>query len=291
MRLLLLGAGGQLGSDIMVANAMRAQPFAIETLSRTELDVADVRAIPAALAARRFDVLINCTSLHKTDTVETQGDLAMAVNAHAPGAMAQAARKQGARLVHISTDYVFGGGSARAPLTEAAAPAPLNVYGASKLLGENLAFAAHDDVLVLRVASLFGVKGASGKGGNFVETMIRLGRERGQLRAVQDQVMSPTATADAAAWLLDLIEKNASPGLYHAVNSGTASWYEFAAAIISMTNVKARIEPVAASDFPTIALRPPYSALDNAKLAAVTGPIRDWGSALKDYLKAKGHCP
>lgn len=289
MRMLLLGAGGQLGSDIMAANAMRPRPFDIETLTGADLDVADAQAIPKALAARRYDVLVNCTSLHKTDMVEAQGGLAMAVNAHAPGAMAQAARKQGARFVHISTDYVFGGGAERAPLAENAAPAPLNVYGASKLLGENLAFAAHDDVLVLRAASLFGVRGASGKGGNFVETMIRLGRERGALSVVNDQIMSPTATADLADWILALLAGGAPAGLYHAVNSGAVSWHDFAAAILQEAGVRARLSPVSSAEFPAAAVRPPYSALNNARLSAFAGPIRGWREALVAYLKAKGH--
>ena len=144
-------------------------------------------------------------------------------------AVARICADKGARLIHISTDYVFGGDlSRRRPLEECDPIAPVNVYGASKAMGETLARLASDDVVVLRTASLFGVVGASGKGGNFIETMIRVARERGSLRVVDDQIMSPTASADVAGVVLRMLMDCCAPGIYHVVNSGSATWFEFA---------------------------------------------------------------
>ena len=154
-------------------------------------------------------------------------------------------------------------------------------------MGEDLALISGADVTVLRVASLFGVAGASGKGGNFVETMIKLGRERGALRVVDDQIMSPTSTADAAASLLRLVAAAAPGGVYHLVNTGEVSWCGFAKRIIEMMGISATVEPVPTSAMPTPAKRPPYSALSNAKLGNVIGAMRGWEDALRDYLAAK----
>jgi len=240
------------------------------------------------LAGHGFDALINCTSYHKTDEVESHPVHAIAVNAHAVRAMAEACAARGARFVHISTDYVFDGLAGR-PYTEDDPPGPLNVYGATKAMGESLARATHEDTLIFRVASLFGLAGASGKGGNFVETMIRVGREKGTLRVIDDQFMSPTATADAAELILQALERNIPAGTYHAVNSGVASWHEFASRIIERAGIDATVDPIPAAEWPTVAQRPAYSALDNGRLASHLGPIPHWQDALDRYLRAKGH--
>lgn len=293
MKLLILGANGQLGGDLMDAAAAAGAPAA--AAGRAEADVTDRAALRAFLDAAEFDVLVNCASFHQTDAVEAQADLAMAVNAHAPAVMAEAAAAKGARFIHISTDYVFGGDLGRAaPLGETDPPAPVNVYGLSKQFGETLAglagaARAGGDVTVFRVASLFGVRGASGKGGNFVETMIRVGRERGALKVVADQVMSPTSTAFVARAILGFLARDGAPGLYHCVNSGAVSWCGFAERIVARAGIAAAVAGCATAEWPTVARRPAYSALDNARLAAVIGPIPPWEDALDEYLAAKGH--
>jgi len=289
MKCLLLGANGQLGQDLLRQEGLSSGGIELIPMTRADLDVTDIESIADRLKDVPFDALINCTSYHKTDEVEHNGTLAVTINAHAVAGLAEACRDKDARFVHISTDYVFGGGAARSPLRESDSPAPVNVYGASKLLGEQLAFARHDDVVVMRVASLFGVAGASGKGGNFVETMVRAGRERGALNVVSDQKMSPTATADIAGWIFAVLQKKAPAGLYHAVNSGSATWFEFAKTIIERAGIDAKVSPIPSSDYPTPAMRPPYSTLDNTKLTGVVGEIRHWSEALDDYLVAKGH--
>ena len=290
MKALLLGPNGQLGHD--VRRAYNDAPNAVEPIpiDRAALDVSAPEAVERTLGAMDFDALVNCTGYHRTDEAEDNAALAVAVNAHAVRAMARVCAAKGARLVHVSTDYVFGGGAARAaPLAEDDATAPVNVYGASKALGETLALLECEDVVVLRVASLFGVAGSSGKGGNFVETMIRAGREKGALRVVADQTMSPTATADVARVILRILAEGCPPGVYHAVNSGAATWYEFARAIVRRAGVAAEVAPCASADYPTRAARPRYSALDNAKLASALGAMPPWQDALDRYLRAKGH--
>ena len=287
-RVVLLGPNGQLGSDVRRAYAEHGEPFELLPIGRDRLDVAAAQALEDHLPPR-FDVLINCTGYHNTDAAEDNPATAFAVNADAVRAMARACARRQARFLHISTDYVFGGDEGRAtPLPETADKAPVNVYGASKALGETLAAAELEDVLIFRVASLFGVDGARAKGGNFVETMIRVGRERGALRVVDDQIMSPTATQDVAQVVLQAVSDGHS-GIFHVVNSGAASWFDFAQQIVRRAGIDAQVTPCASADYPTRAQRPRYSALDNAKAEAAFGALAPWQEALDRYLRAKGH--
>ena len=290
MRVALLGPNGQLGRDILCAHEKSGESFDLIPLAREKLDVAAPATVERVLSDLDFDVLVNCTGYHKTDEVEDDAALAFAVNAHAVQAMARVCAAKGARLVHVSTDYVFGGDVERSkPLCEEDSTAPVNVYGASKAMGETLARLASDDVVILRVASLFGVAGASGKGGNFVETMIRAGRKRGALRVVDDQTMSPTATADVARVVVRMLTDACAPGLYHVVNAGSATWFEFACEIIRRAGVDATVTPCAASEYPARAARPRYSVLDNSRVSAAFGAMPPWQEALRRYLHAKGH--
>ena len=288
MKVVVLGPNGQLGSDIFAANARNGGGIDIEGVGRDVLDVTDLDRIEGVLGPMSFDALVNCTSYHKTDEVEKNASLAFTINAYAVQRMATVCDGKGARFVHISTDYVFSG-DATEPYVEEDQPGPLNVYGASKLMGEGLARNAHDDTLVLRVASLFGVAGASGKGGNFVETMIRVGKEKGELRVVDDITMSPTATEDVARALLKMLQTEAPPGIYHVVNSEPATWYRFAVEIVKGAGVRAEVTPVTSEEFPTVAARPPYSVLDNEKVGGIVEGMPSWRDALQRYLRAKGH--
>jgi dTDP-4-dehydrorhamnose reductase len=290
MRILLLGANGQLGSDFLRRMASEDQ-VQTHALKREDLDVAETDRIAAKLLNSDFDVLLNTTGYHNTDEVESNAQIATEINAHAPLRLAEICAAKGARLVHISTDYVFGGQTDRSPLEEGAAPAPLNVYGATKLLGEALTLSSTADVVVARVSSLFGIAGASGKGGNFVETMLRLAKEKGRLSVVNDQIMVPTATTDASEALWRLIRARAPAGIYHIVNSGQASWFEFAREITDRAGMaQVPVEPVSTSQMPTRARRPPYSVLANHKLTRTIGwAMPDWRDALDRYLVAKGH--
>jgi dTDP-4-dehydrorhamnose reductase len=297
VKLLVLGAAGQLGHDMVLA--ARAAGVPVTGLTRAELDVANSDGLGDRLGdgladrldRHPFDVLVNCAAYTAVDAAESDGDAAFALNAAAPERLAAVCQARGARLVQPSTDFVFDGVTAR-PYREDHPPAPISVYGASKLTGEARARRAwREGTLVVRTASLFGVQGArradAGRGGNFVEAMIRRGGETGRLRVVDDVVMSPTFTADLAAGILGLLEADAPAGIYHLVNAGRASWYDFARAIIGRAGVSARVAPVPASAYPTPARRPAFSVLDTGKAAAAGVVMRPWEEALGSYLSAR----
>lgn len=289
MKALLLGPNGQLGTDIRLANDRRGEPIKILSIGRTQIDLSNIEAAISSLREQEFDALINCSSYHRTDEVEGNAQQAFTINAHLVKRLSELAAEKHAGFFHVSTDYVFGGQPQQSPLSESAPKAPVNIYGASKAMGEDLAFLANGETRILRVASLFGIAGASGKGGNFVETMLRLAKEKGELRVVADQTMSPTSTLDAAEAMIDMVLDKAPPGIWHIVNSGASTWFEFAERIISDANVNARVLPIKTDQFPTPAARPRYSALDNQKVSKAVRAMRPWQEALTDYLVAKGH--
>jgi dTDP-4-dehydrorhamnose reductase len=289
MKVLLLGPNGQLGSDIRACNAAADASHAIQPLARDSVDLADIDKAADLIRGAQFDVLINCSGFHKTEEAERDPRGAFLINADLVERLAVICREKKARFVHVSTDYVFGGQDKRTPLEENDPRAPINVHGASKSVGEDLARMTGADVIVLRVASLFGVAGTGGKGGNFVETMIRVGREKSVLRVVNDQLMSPTASADVAAILLRMLDAGVPAGVWHVVNAGAASWYDFALRIVARAGINATVAPISSAEFPSVARRPPYSVLATGKIAAALGPMRPWQEALDAYLVAKGY--
>ena len=290
LKALLAGPNGQLGHDIRRAHAESGGTVDLVSLARERLDVAVPEEVERVLGGLDYHVLVNCTAYTAVDRAEDDAALAFAVNAHAVQTMARVCAAKRARLLHVSTDYVFGGiREWRRPLREHDPTAPVNVYGASKAMGETLARLECDDLVVLRVASLFGTAGASGKGGNFVETMIRAGKNKGTLQVVDDQTMSPTATADVARVIMKMLTGGCEPGTYHVVNSGSATWFDFACEIVRRAGVKADVVPCATEKYPVRAERPRYSALDNAMVSAAFGGMPAWQEALERYLRARGH--
>ncbi len=290
MRLAVLGPNGQLGSDFVRA-ARSALPAAeLILIGRDKLELSDPARLAEVLGSLRVDIIANFTGYHKTDEVESNATLAFRINAHAVREMARVCARKSARFIHISSDFVFGGDCGRrTPYREIDPPNPLNVYGASKAMGEAFALRENAGTTVLRVASLFGTAGASGKGGNFVETMLRLARERREVRVVDDQIMSPTATSDAALAICRLIAAEAPAGIYHVVNSGAVSWHGFAAEIYRLARVETNLIPISTAEFPTLAERPAFSALDNRKAGRILGNLAPWSDALERYLRSKGH--
>ena len=287
-KVVLLGPHGQLGYDVRFEHARLGEPFALVCLPREALDLASPCAIDRVLGGLQFDALVNCAAYTGVDRAEDDATGAFAVNARAVQQLARVCAARRARLLHISTDYVFGGDAARQePLREDDTTAPLNVYGASKAMGETRASLESDDVVILRAASLFGVAGTGGGGDNVVETMIRTARETGRLRAVNDQTMSPTASADVARVVVRMVRDGCAPGIYHVVNAGSATWFEFSCEVIRRAGVAADVEPCAAEDYPARAPRPRYSVLDNAKVSAAFGAMPAWQDALERYLNAR----
>jgi dTDP-4-dehydrorhamnose reductase len=284
-RILLLGASGQLGTDLARVLASRD----LVALPREVLDVTDAAATADAVARHAPAVVLNATAFNRVDDAETDPAPAFAVNAVAAHHLARAATRVGARLVHFSTDYVFGA-RGPGPFDEDAQPAPANAYGVSKLAGEHLVQSADPRHLVVRTAGLYGAAGARGKGGNFVETMLRLAREGRPIRVVADQVLTPTYTADLADAVRRLLHADPPGGVYHLTNGGACSWFEFARRVFALTGLAPDLAPTTSVAYGAPARRPANSVLRNTRFAALgLGPLRPWPDALRAYLSQRGH--
>jgi dTDP-4-dehydrorhamnose reductase len=279
--LLLIGAGGQLGTEI--ARQAPRSGWQVTQLTHAELDILDRAAVERAINDLRPDVVVNAAAFVNVERCEDEPERAFAVNADAVRDLAEATDAVGARLVHVSTDYVFNG-RARSPYIEGDATEPLNVYGRSKLAGEEHVQRRSGRHLIVRSSGLYGAVGSAAKGGNFVSTMLRLGRERGEVSVVTDQVLGPTYTSDLATAMWQLIAGGAE-GVYHATNAGSCSWHEFARAIFEMRGLNVLMHPIDSATLGSKAARPAYSVLSNAKLeAGGFGPMRPWREALAYFL-------
>lgn len=289
MRLAVLGASGQLGTD-MVRVLRAAERYEVVPLSHEDIECSSAESVEAVLSSVHPDVVINCAAFVRVDECEERPDEAFRVNAVGAFNVARSAERVGARCIYVSTDYVFDGRKGE-PYTEHDVPCPVNVYGASKLAGEYLVQQSCTDWMIARVASLFGKSGARGKGGTFVETVLRKARAGETLQVVADTRMSPTYTVDAAHVLECLIASGAR-GVFHAANKGSCTWYEFACKAIDLAGIDARVEPISVSEYPARARRPVNSALWSDRLGGVVGEVpRPWEQALKAYLLEKGPAP
>jgi len=281
MRLLVTGAGGMLGQDVV--HAAEASGDEVIALARGDLDVADERAVAAALSDEPVDAVINCAAWTDVDGAESAPDGADAVNALGAGNVAQAAAHAGARLVHVSTDYVFDG--ARSPqegaYVESDMPAPHSVYGASKLAGEEAVAGADLSFAIVRSSWLFGVGGR-----NFVATMLALGEERDEVTVVTDQIGCPTATAHLAPALLALARDEDAQGIFHVAGSGQCSWHELAVETFRQAGIACRVLPCTTADMPRPAPRPAFSALASERDDAPLLP--PWQEGLTTYLAQRG---
>ena len=257
-KMLILGASGMLGHDLQ-----EVYPAAV--CRGHELDITDEAAVSSFILDLKPSLVINAAAFTNVDGCEEEQELAFAVNGEGPGYVAAACHGVGATLVHYSTDYVFDG--LQESYEESDTPNPINVYGASKLRGEQAIMMAMEDYRIIRTSWLFGQHGP-----NFVETMLRLSTEVETVRVVNDQFGKPTNTRDLALKTPEIV--TAIPGIYHITNDGVCSWFEFASAIIP------NVEPCSSGEFLRPAKRPKFSVLENTK----TNPMRPWQDALTDYL-------
>ena len=280
MRIAVLGSAGQLGRDLLPRLAGEILP-----LTRSDVDLANPSTIAPGIAKSKPDVLVNCAAYNFVDRAESEQDAAFATNAWGVRELARVCHDGGTKLVHVSTDYVFGLDETRtSPLTETDPPGPVSVYGLSKLSGEYVARAASPRNLAIRTCGLYGVWGSGGKGGNFVETMLRVAGQGKPLRVVGDQRCTPTYTADLATAIAALVAADAT-GLVHVTNSGDCTWYEFAAEIFQLAGVMADLTAITAAQFGAAARRPAYSVLTSIRLAEYgVPPLRHWKQALAAYL-------
>jgi dTDP-4-dehydrorhamnose reductase len=270
-KILITGAGGQLGSELQVASKNYPQ-FEFVFVDKDEMPLDEPGKIPAVIEDIHPSWCISCGAYTAVDRAETEKDLAFTINGDAVGAIAATCKKIGARLIHISTDYVFPGNSAT-PLKESDPTGPINVYGASKLKGEQLAVANNPDTAVIRTAWVY-----SEYGNNFVKTMIRLMKEKPSISVIHDQVGSPTYAADLAQAILHIVTAPRwVPGTYHYSNEGRISWYEFALAIRELIGSKCPVTPITTDQYPTPAKRPHYSLLDKTLIKKTYGiEAPDW---------------
>lgn len=283
MTVLVTGAGGQVGQALQAELAAAAWPFA--ALPRAALDIADPAAIRAALARIRPSAVVNLAAWTAVDRAEAEPEAAARVNRVGAGLLAEAAAEAGIPLIHLSTDFVFGGsppGNPPRPWREEDEPAPLNAYGAGKLAGERAVLAACPQAIVLRTAWIF-----SPFGRNFVRTILRAARQGGPLRVVADQYGSPTGAGDLAAAIHATLRRlrEGGPlryGLYHFAGTPPASWHDLASAAVAEAGLACRVEPIATADWPTPATRPAWSALDSSRFAKAFGLAPpDWRRALR----------
>ena len=280
-RYVVIGATGQLGSDLV---RTFDQPGELVALSTRDVDILDSARTRSMLETLRPTCVINTAAYNLVDRAEDDERSAFALNAEAVGTLAAICQAAGARLVHFSTDYVFDGAK-RTPYLETDSPQPVSVYGESKLAGERLALERCERSVIFRVCGLFGLAGSLGKGkGNFVETMLRLAREGRPLRVVSDQVLCPSYTLDLARKVWKVLPKVAHP-IYHLTNAGQVSWYEFARRALELVGVTADLTPVTAAEYGARARRPAYSVLAHAHLAALgEDDLRPWDAALPAYV-------
>jgi dTDP-4-dehydrorhamnose reductase len=293
MKVLLIGSNGQVGLELAgllpptgLLTTTRGGEPALPGRACTALDVTDLGAISALIDAWQPDVVINASAYTAVDRAESEPELAFRINADAPRAMAQACKASGARLIHFSTDYVFDG-TAREPYRADAATAPLGVYGASKRAGEEAVLASGVDALVLRTAWVYAAHGQ-----NFLRTMLRLARERDELRIVDDQVGCPTPAWLIAEVTIALLRDHRATGIHHVVTRGQTSWFGFAEAIFDGAVARGLVErapvltPIPTSAYPTPAKRPGYSVLDCTSLETLGIALPEWPVALQRTLDA-----
>jgi dTDP-4-dehydrorhamnose reductase len=290
-KILVTGANGQLGKELQTAAAFPGggspggnSPGGGSTLasydfiflSKEDLPIQDGGQTLRFFETTRPSYCINCAAYTAVDKAEAEKDQAFAINGEAVGSLAAACRSVGTRLIHISTDYVFDGHSA-IPLKEGDPTGPINVYGASKLKGEQLALQHNEDTVIIRTSWVY-----SEYGHNFVKTMIRLMREKERITVIDDQIGSPTYAADLAAVILQIVTGGKFvPGIYHYSNEGEISWFDFALAIKELTLSPCVVSPISTAQYPTPAKRPHYSLLDKGLIKDIYGiRIPEWRQSL-----------
>jgi dTDP-4-dehydrorhamnose reductase len=284
LKVAVIGAGGQLGHDLIPALAARS--FEVVALTRRELDLADAARVKDTSRVKEAlggaEVVINLAAMTRVDDCEDELDEAYAVNAVAAGWLARYTRELGARLLHVGTDYVFDGRK-RTPYLETDTPNPVSAYGASKLAGEQLVRYRNPRHWIVRVSGLYGVAGSKGKGGNFVEAILRRAEADGVVKVVDDQITAPTFTGHLADGLAELIASGREFGTYHLAAAGEVTWYDFAREILRQAGIDAETLPIKSSELNLRAQRPGYSVLRSVTLP----PLADWRNGLRAYFAAR----
>lgn len=283
MYIAVFGGNGQLGADVCSVLEPEHQ---VSVLTHADVDIADTMQLHSVLDRLKPQCVVNTAAMHHVERCEADPATAYAVNGIGVRGLAQWCAGQGAHLVHISTDYVFDG-KKHNPYVENDAPLPVNVYGNTKLAGEHYALSCCPTSSVVRVGGIYGVHPCRAKGGlNFVQLMLKLAKEKPELRVVDDEIVTPTPTAAIARQLRVLIEKKAY-GLFHATCQGQCSWYAFAKRIFELSGVTANLLKARPGEFPAKVQRPAYSVLENAHLKSLNLDVMpSWEDGLATYLES-----
>lgn len=279
-RVLLLGGSGQLGGEI------RRTWTGVDLVapSHAELEITDEAAVAASIQAHRPDALVNCAAFHNVDRCEREPEKAFAANALAVNAMAEACAKHGIVFTTISTDYVFDGELGR-PYTEADRPRPLSAYGVSKYAGELLTLRLESPAYVVRTCGVFATRASASKGHTFIDRIITQARDGEPVRVVSDQTVSPTYAPHLANGLLQLLQSGAPYGLYHMVNEGAVTWYDYAAEALRIAGIEHPIERISHKQWVSRARRPAFSALENTKLHEIGISLPSWRDGVAAYIR------
>ena len=284
MRIVIIGGNGQLGRDLV--RVFRGDGEEVIALSRADLDVTEASTLRERLGRYHPDVIVNCSVHHPVDECERNLGRSFAVNAIAVRDLGLAAKDLRAKLVHFSSDYVFDGELGR-PYGEDDSTNPINAFGVSKVAGELLLQGATPFHFIIRTSGLYGLAGSRVKRGNFVETMLRLGGQNGQVRVVNDLRMAQTSTQNLARQVLTLV-RSEHYGLYHASDHGDYSWFEFAERIFDYARMNVAVTPISWREVPSLARRPRCSVLENGRLGALgLDQMQPIDTALQAYLRSR----
>ncbi len=281
--ILVTGANGQLGNSIrLIANQHPQYNFLFTDVDT--LDITDAAAVKAMVKDNQVNYILNCAAYTAVDKAEDNEDLCRRLNCDAVHVLGEAAREANAKIIHVSTDYVFSGTSYR-PYKETDDTRPVSAYGRTKLAGEEALVKVCPDAVIIRTAWLY-----SEFGNNFVKTVLRLGKERDQLGFVFDQAGTPTYAGDLAEAILTVVTADEKgtfvPGIYHYSNEGVCSWYDFTVKVLQIAGIECSVRPIETKDYPTRAVRPPYSVLNKGKIKEIYGvTIPHWEESLRICLK------
>jgi dTDP-4-dehydrorhamnose reductase len=279
-RVLLLGGSGQLGGEI------RRGWTGVEIVApdHSVLDITDGAAVAAAIAEQRPDAVVNCAAFHNVERCEAEPGKAFAANVLAVNAMAEACARQGSLFVTFSTDYVFDGELGR-PYTESDRPQPLSAYGVSKYAGELLVLRLKSKAYVVRTCGVYAIRPSASKGHTFIDRIITQARAAEPVRIVSDQTVSPTYAPHLAQGVLELMKSEAPFGLYHMVNEGAVTWYDYAREALRVAGIDYPVEPISYKDWNSPVRRPAFSALENAKLHELGIALPSWRDAVAEYVR------
>jgi dTDP-4-dehydrorhamnose reductase len=282
MKIAVVGANGQLGSDVAAAFVNHGDE--VVPLTHSDIELSNIASVSVCLKEVRPQLVVNTAAMHHVENCEREPEKAFSVNGLGTRNLALVARETGATLMHVSTDYVFDGAKG-SPYEESDAPNPLNVYGNTKLSGEYFVRGTVDKHFVLRTSAIYGRSPCRAKGGlNFIELMLKLAKERGEVRVVDSEFITPTPTAEIARQMVALSRAECY-GLYHATAEGSCSWYEFAGEIFALTGTKVNLKVAGPNEFPAKVPRPKYSVLENRGLKShELSVFKHWQEGVREYL-------